>query len=90
MNRSYSPLTSNQTSQNFDTVVFGDVAAPFANPRGVGPEPDAVGEEDSIASTVEVITLPKVFLGISTGTAKVEKYKFTPASRSYPARITIR
>ena len=29
--RSYSPLTNNQTGQNFDAIVFGDVAAPFVH-----------------------------------------------------------
>ena len=29
-NRTYSPLTGNQTAQNYDTIVFGDVATPFA------------------------------------------------------------
>jgi len=32
VNRSYSPLTIDQTAQNYDTIVFGDVAAPFALP----------------------------------------------------------
>ena len=30
--RSYSPLTTNQTAQNYDAIVFGDVASPFAVP----------------------------------------------------------
>ena len=29
---SYSPLTGNQATQNYNTIVFGDVASPFANP----------------------------------------------------------
>jgi hypothetical protein len=37
LSRSYSRLTSNQTGQNYDTIVFGDVASPFANPRPGGP-----------------------------------------------------
>ena len=32
MNRSHSPLTTNQTDQNYDAIVFGDVASPFAVP----------------------------------------------------------
>jgi hypothetical protein len=28
--RSYAPLLVNQTSQNYDTLIFGDVASPFA------------------------------------------------------------
>jgi hypothetical protein len=31
-NRSYSVLFNNQTAQNFDAIVFGDVATPFAVP----------------------------------------------------------
>jgi hypothetical protein len=31
-NRSYSQLTSDQTAQNYDTIVYGDVAPPFAVP----------------------------------------------------------
>jgi hypothetical protein len=30
--RSYSPPISNQTAQDYDTIVFGDVASPFAAP----------------------------------------------------------
>ena len=30
VNRSYLNLMSNQTAQNFDTLVFGDVVSPFA------------------------------------------------------------
>jgi hypothetical protein len=29
LSRSYSPLISNQTGQNYDALIFGDVAAPF-------------------------------------------------------------
>jgi hypothetical protein len=32
VNRSYSPLTNDQTAQNYDAIVFGDVTAPFAIP----------------------------------------------------------
>lgn len=31
LNRSYSPLTSNQTGQNYNTLVFGDVASGFVH-----------------------------------------------------------
>jgi hypothetical protein len=30
--RTYSGIVTNQTGQNYDTIVFGDVASPFANP----------------------------------------------------------
>jgi len=32
LNRVYSPLTTNQVSQNYDAVIFGDVASPFVAP----------------------------------------------------------
>jgi hypothetical protein len=32
VNRSYSVLFNNQTAQNFDAIVFGDVAPPYASP----------------------------------------------------------
>ena len=40
-NRQYTPLSGAQTAQNYDAVVFGDVATPFANPRPGGPGGDA-------------------------------------------------
>ena len=55
--RSYTPLTSNQTGQGYDTVVFGDVANPYANPRPGGPAPDV---SETSASTVESVALPDV------------------------------
>ena len=30
--RSYTPLTSNQTAQNYDTLIFGDVVSGFVFP----------------------------------------------------------
>jgi len=32
MSRSYAPLTSEQSGQTYQVIVFGDVASPFANP----------------------------------------------------------
>ena len=32
VNRTYPGVVSNQTGQNYDTLVFGDVASPFAEP----------------------------------------------------------
>jgi hypothetical protein len=39
---------------------------------------------DNRVTTVDVIAIQRFFLGLSTGTANVGKYKFTPASRTYP------
>ena len=38
--------------------------------------------------TVDVIAIQRFFLGLSTGISNAGKYKFTPASRSYPAVVT--
>ena len=59
VSRSYSPLTSTQTGQNYDAIVFGDVATPFANPRPGGPAPEAAGDSLSV-STVAALALPEV------------------------------
>ena len=32
VNRTYTGIVSNQTGQNYDALVFGDVAAPFVEP----------------------------------------------------------
>jgi len=48
-------LGSNQVAQNYDTVVFGDVATPFANPRPAPPGGDA-----PITPTVEAVSLPEI------------------------------
>src|SRR5205814_6111657 len=53
--RSYSPLTTNQTAQNYAAMVFGDVATPFANPRPAEPP-----SESASVSTVSAITLPDI------------------------------
>ncbi len=54
-NRVYAPL-SNQSAQNYDVVVFGDVSPAFANPRPAGdPSSDAV----SIPTDTQVL-LPDV------------------------------
>jgi hypothetical protein len=42
--RSYVGLVSDQTAQNFDTLVFGDVVGPFADRVG-GPSQDAAGDD---------------------------------------------
>jgi hypothetical protein len=32
VNRTYTGIVGNQTGQNYDALVFGDVAAPFVEP----------------------------------------------------------
>jgi len=43
---------------------------------------------DSNINTVDVVAIQRFFLGMSTGTANVGKYRFTPASRTYPGVVT--
>ncbi len=40
--RTYAPLSTSQTAQNFNTIILGDVANPIANPppRPGGPAPE--------------------------------------------------
>lgn len=57
--RTYTPLSGAQTLQNYDAVVFGDVATPFANPRPGGPGGDAPETRQTIDAS---ITLPDVSL----------------------------
>ena len=54
--RTYTPLSTSQTAQNFDTIILGDVANPIANPRPGGPAP----ERPEVAGPVASVTLPDV------------------------------
>jgi hypothetical protein len=56
VNRSYTPLTSDQTGQDYDAIVFGDVATSFVH-RPEGGNDMSAGE---IASTVAAVALPEV------------------------------
>jgi hypothetical protein len=52
VNRSYPGVVSDQTNQNFDTLIFGDVATPFADlPDG---PPEETTDEDPNVSAPEV------------------------------------
>ena len=61
--RTYSPLTNNQTGQDYDALVFGDVVMPFADRPG-GPSQNKAGDngmsEGEVASTVAAVALPEV------------------------------
>jgi len=50
--RAYAPLNGNQTAQNFDTVIFGDAATPFAFPRPDEPPPTEAPVMDNDASII--------------------------------------
>ena len=43
---------------------------------------------DSVINAVDVIAIQRFFLGITTGTANVGKYKFTPANRTYTGIVS--
>ena len=49
VSRSYTPLVSDQTAQNYDTLVFGDVASGFVE-RPEGPSQTAAGEGISVSA----------------------------------------
>ena len=61
-NRSYLGLVSNQTGQNYDALVFGDVASGFVE-RVDGPSQAAADDGTSageVAATVAAVALPEV------------------------------
>lgn len=64
VNRSYSGVVSNQTGQNYDTLIFGDVASPFAD-RATGPDPDA-SDEEILYSAVASVSLPDAAVNSSS------------------------
>ena len=62
--RSYPNLVSNQTGQNYDALVFGDVATGFVH-RPEGPSQTAADDGTSageVAATVAAVALPEVAL----------------------------
>ena len=62
MNRSYPNLVSNQTGQNYDALVFGDVASGFVH-RPEGPSQTAADDGMSageVVATVATVALPEV------------------------------
>ena len=69
VSRTYPAVTGNQANQNFDALIFGDVAAGFAD-RPISPSEGDLGRNDApeTASTVASVLLP-LGLGDSTKTA---------------------
>jgi len=68
--RTYLGLVSNQAGQNYDALIFGDVATPFADRAG-GPSPDAASAgtgADEIPATVAAVALPDVVVDQSRST----------------------
>jgi hypothetical protein len=62
VNRTYTGLVTNQTGQNYDTIVFGDVAAGFVErPDGSSQTaPDDGTSSGEVPATVAVVALPEV------------------------------
>jgi len=62
VNRTYTGITTNQTAQNFDALVFGDVASSFVHrPEGLSQDGavDATSA-DEVPATVAAVTLPEI------------------------------
>ena len=58
VNRTYTGIVSDQTAQNYDTLVFGDVASAFIH-RPDGPSQDAASAGE-VPATVAAVALPEV------------------------------
>jgi hypothetical protein len=65
--RAYPGIGTNATNQDYATLVFGDVAAPFAE-RNVGSTPVLVSETraEEDPSPVAAVMLPKISVNVST------------------------
>jgi hypothetical protein len=62
VNRSYTGITTNQTAQNYDALVFGDVASSFVH-RPEGPSQSVASDGTSageVPPTVATLSLPNV------------------------------
>src|SRR5207249_4071668 len=60
--RTYTGITSNQTGQNYDTLVFGDTASSFVELVD-DPEPTAANDgtsADQVSAMVGTLSLPKI------------------------------
>jgi hypothetical protein len=67
LNRSYVNLVSNQTGQNYDTLIFGDTASSFAE-RVDGPPPTEANDgtsADEVPASVATVALPNAALDAS-------------------------
>jgi hypothetical protein len=59
-NRSYTTIVSNQTGQNYDALVFGDVATGFIHRPEGGPPETAAGADVSAREIPATVALPEV------------------------------
>jgi hypothetical protein len=74
-NRTYPGISGSQSAQNYDTLIFGDVASPFAD-RAENPSQDGMSVSSlsgldtsagEIAPTVAAVALPEVAIDRSKG-----------------------
>ena len=82
-------LTPGSTGINTVDVIaiqrhFLSIGTPLSGCRLTAADVNVSGGVD----TVDVIAVQRFFLTLSTGIANVGKYKFTPASRSYPGVVS--
>jgi hypothetical protein len=54
-NRSYSGMSANQTAQDYDVFVYGDVATPFASRPENGAAPDAADDSSNAPETISKV-----------------------------------
>jgi len=84
VSRTYSVMVSNQTGQNYDSLIFGDVAAPFTA-RPDSQSQDAIADStawNEIPSTVASVALPNIVVdpSVTEFTAKVVTSVIDPRS----------
>src|SRR5205814_8351779 len=59
LSRSYSGIVSDQTGQNYDALIFGDVASGYVH-RPESPSQDAADDGTSADAAVATLSLPNV------------------------------
>ncbi len=83
-NRTYSGIITDQTDQDFDVFVFGDVVTPFADrPAGLSGDSAQSKGNLEIPSTVHAVTLPNTFIdsSVTNVTAGVTTTKINARDR---------
>jgi hypothetical protein len=82
VNRTYTGITTNQTAQNYDTLVFGDTASAFVELPD-GSSPTALGDgtiTSQVPATVAAVALPEVAVDQSMGNF-IATVKTSPSMR---------
>jgi len=65
-NRTYSAIVTNQNGQNYNALIYGDVASGFVHRPENGPSPDSVAEEtksEEVGVKIEAVALPNGNVG---------------------------